>query len=103
MGSGLAEIQNRQSLETLLAREEEVKRKAIIHKEVYSGPLIRFYSKAGIRCSSMHILSLANQLNVQTFIECSNIITYGIDKFLGIFHLVISYHYLNNYTDPTAG
>ncbi|XP_024394409.1 SWR1 complex subunit 2 isoform X3 [Physcomitrium patens] len=42
------EIQNRQSLETLLAREEEVKRKAIINKEVYSGPLIRFYSKEGI-------------------------------------------------------
>lgn len=50
MGSGLAEIQNRQSLETLLAREEEVKRKAIINKEVYSGPLIRYYSKAGM-CS----------------------------------------------------
>lgn len=42
------EIQNRQSLETLLAREEEVKRKAIINKEVYSGPLIRFYSKGGV-------------------------------------------------------
>ncbi|KAG0601225.1 hypothetical protein M758_11G094300 [Ceratodon purpureus] len=42
------EIQNRQSLETLLAREEEVKRKAIINKEVYSGPLVRFYSKGGV-------------------------------------------------------
>lgn len=70
MGSGLAEIQNRQSLETLLAREEEVKRKAIINKEVYSGPLIRFYSKAGM-CSwalfkyHKHVdsLSLLNHLN----------------------------------------
>lgn len=42
-----AEIQNRQSLEIMLAREEEVKRRAIIHKEEYSGPLIRFYSKDG--------------------------------------------------------
>lgn len=51
----LPEIQNRQSLETLLAREEEVKRKAIINKEVYSGPLIRFYSKGGM-CLSAHFV-----------------------------------------------
>ncbi|KAG6546862.1 hypothetical protein Mapa_011478 [Marchantia paleacea] len=42
------EIQNLQTLEIMLAREEEVKRKAIIHKATYSGPLIRFHSRDGI-------------------------------------------------------
>ncbi|GBG63650.1 hypothetical protein CBR_g38961 [Chara braunii] len=42
------EIMNLQSLEIMLAREEEVKKKAIIQKETYTGPLIRFYSRGGI-------------------------------------------------------
>jgi vacuolar protein sorting-associated protein 72 len=41
------EIQNRQSLEIMLAREEEVKRRAIIHKEIYNGPQIRYISRNG--------------------------------------------------------
>lgn len=41
------EILNRQHLERMLAREEEVKQKAIVHKTVYSGPQIRFYSRDG--------------------------------------------------------
>eukprot|EP00250_Pteridium_aquilinum_P005415 c15507_g1_i1 orf=127-1680(+) len=41
------EILNRQQLERMLAREEEVKQKAIVHKAVYSGPQIRFYSRDG--------------------------------------------------------
>ncbi|KAI5082153.1 hypothetical protein GOP47_0001896 [Adiantum capillus-veneris] len=41
------EILNQQHLEQMLAREEEVKQKAIVHKAVYSGPQIRFYSRDG--------------------------------------------------------
>jgi vacuolar protein sorting-associated protein 72 len=43
----VVEIQNRQSLEIMLAREEEVKRRAIIHKEIYNGPQIRYISRNG--------------------------------------------------------
>lgn len=38
---------NLRNLERMLAREEEVKKKAIVHKEVYNGPQIRFTSKNG--------------------------------------------------------
>lgn len=41
------EIMNIRHLEKMLAREEEVKKKANTNKSVYSGPLIRFYSKDG--------------------------------------------------------
>eukprot|EP01018_Ginkgo_biloba_P038064 Gb_36856 [translate_table: standard] len=41
------EIMNLRNLERMLAREEEVKKRAIVHKAVYSGPLIRFYSRDG--------------------------------------------------------
>ncbi|MCO5586750.1 hypothetical protein L7F22_040692 [Adiantum nelumboides] len=41
------EILNQQHLERMLAREEEVKQKAIVHKTVYNGPQIRFYSRDG--------------------------------------------------------
>jgi vacuolar protein sorting-associated protein 72 len=43
----VVEIQNRQSLEIMLAREEEVKRRAIIHKEIYNGPQICYISRNG--------------------------------------------------------
>lgn len=42
-----AEIMNLRNLERVLAREEEVKKRAIVHKAVYNGPEIRFYSKDG--------------------------------------------------------
>ncbi|KAL3685149.1 hypothetical protein R1sor_003171 [Riccia sorocarpa] len=42
------EIQNLQTLEIMLAREEEVKRKAVVHKQTYDGPLITFHSKDGV-------------------------------------------------------
>ncbi|KAL2653335.1 hypothetical protein R1flu_021463 [Riccia fluitans] len=42
------EIQNLQTLQIMLAREEEVKRRAVVHKETYDGPLIRFHSKEGV-------------------------------------------------------
>lgn len=41
------EIYNRQSLEDMLAREEEVKKRAVIQKEIFAGPQIRFRSKDG--------------------------------------------------------
>ncbi|XP_041018106.1 SWR1 complex subunit 2 isoform X1 [Juglans microcarpa x Juglans regia] len=41
------EIMNLRNLERVLAREEEVKKRAIVHKAVYSGPQIRYYSKDG--------------------------------------------------------
>lgn len=41
------EIMNLRNLERVLAREEEVKKRAIVHKAVYSGPQIRYLSKNG--------------------------------------------------------
>lgn len=43
----LAEIMNLRNLERVLAREEEVKKRAIVHKAVYSGPQTRYFSKNG--------------------------------------------------------
>lgn len=39
---------NLRNLERVLAREEEVKKKAVIHKEVYSGPQVRYSSRDGM-------------------------------------------------------
>jgi hypothetical protein len=44
---GSAEIMNLRNLERVLAREEEVKRRAIVHKTVYNGPQIHYISKNG--------------------------------------------------------
>ncbi|KAM7273983.1 hypothetical protein ACFE04_028647 [Oxalis oulophora] len=41
------EIMNLRNLERVLAREEEIKKKAIVNKAVYSGPQIRYLSKNG--------------------------------------------------------
>ncbi|XP_045825779.1 SWR1 complex subunit 2-like [Trifolium pratense] len=41
------EIMNLRNLERVLAREEEVKRRAIVHKTVYNGPQIHYVSKIG--------------------------------------------------------
>ncbi|GJW84166.1 SWR1-complex subunit 2 [Tanacetum coccineum] len=41
------EIMNLRNLERVLAREEEVKKRAIVHKAVYTGPQIRYLSKDG--------------------------------------------------------
>lgn len=43
----VAEIMNLRNLEKVLAREEEVKKRAIVHKTVYSGPQTRYLSKDG--------------------------------------------------------
>ncbi|XP_009771926.1 SWR1 complex subunit 2 [Nicotiana tabacum] len=41
------EVMNLRNLERVLAREEEVKKKAIVHKAVYTGPQIRYLSRDG--------------------------------------------------------
>ncbi|KAF8647444.1 hypothetical protein HU200_065354 [Digitaria exilis] len=41
------EIMNMRNLERVLAREEEVKKKAVVHKDTYDGPTIRFFSRDG--------------------------------------------------------
>ncbi|XAR60236.1 hypothetical protein NMG60_11033512 [Bertholletia excelsa] len=41
------EITNLRNLERVLAREEEVKKRAVVHKAVYSGPQTRYLSKDG--------------------------------------------------------
>lgn len=41
------EIMNLRNLERVLAREEEVKKRAIVHKAVFNGPQIRYLSKEG--------------------------------------------------------
>ncbi|XP_062192439.1 SWR1 complex subunit 2-like [Phragmites australis] len=40
-------IMNLRNLERVLAREEEVKKKAVVHKDTYGGPTIRFWSRDG--------------------------------------------------------
>ncbi|CAI7761827.1 unnamed protein product [Closterium sp. NIES-53] len=46
-GSVQWEILNREALAVMLAREEEVKRKAVVEKASFGGPQIRFHSKDG--------------------------------------------------------
>nr|CAC20594.1 stress responsive gene 6 protein, Srg6 [Hordeum vulgare subsp. vulgare]CAC20595.1 stress responsive gene 6, Srg6 [Hordeum vulgare subsp. vulgare] len=41
------EIMNMRNLERVLAREEEVKKKAVVQKAVYEGPTLRFHSRDG--------------------------------------------------------
>ncbi|CAO2210458.1 unnamed protein product [Urochloa humidicola] len=41
------EIMNMRNLERVLAREEEVKKKAVVHKDTYDGPTVRFFSRDG--------------------------------------------------------
>jgi len=48
---------NLRNLERVLAREEEVKKKAIVHKAVYKGPQIRYHSKDGKLSSKIVIQS----------------------------------------------
>ncbi|KAK6926231.1 Vps72/YL1, C-terminal [Dillenia turbinata] len=52
------EILNLRNLERVLAREEEVKKRAVVHKAVYNGPLIRYSSKNG--CSYLEFVNEAS-------------------------------------------
>lgn len=47
MKCDFVEIMNLRNLERVLAKEEEVKERATVHKEVYDGPQIRYCSKNG--------------------------------------------------------
>lgn len=38
---------NLRNLEKVLAREEEVKKRAIVHKAIYNGPQTQYFSKNG--------------------------------------------------------
>lgn len=48
---------NLRNLERVLAREEEVKKRAIVHKAVYTGPQMRYISKNGKFSSLLKSLS----------------------------------------------
>lgn len=52
------EIMNLRNLERVLAREEEVKKRAVVHKAVYAGPQIRFLSRDG--CSFLEFVNGAS-------------------------------------------
>lgn len=72
---------NLRNLERVLAREEEVKKKAIVHKAVYKGPQVRYLSKDGKLSSktvSHLIVSFQKSknyicLNVQLYIQDATI------------------------------
>lgn len=68
-----AEIMNLRNLERVLAREEEVKKRAIVHKAVYNGPQIRYFSKDGkllfIRDSS-HLLDPQGWSEIYNSVHC---------------------------------
>lgn len=57
------EIVNLRNLERVLAREEEVKKRAIVHKAVYGGPQIRYFSKNGFSYLEFKGLSFQSQLS----------------------------------------
>ncbi|CAN0898065.1 SWR1 complex subunit 2 [Linum grandiflorum] len=57
------EIMNLRNLERVLAREEEVKKRAAVNKAVYSGPQIRFSSKDGRTYLEFKGLSFHSQLS----------------------------------------
>uniref|UniRef100_A0A5B6ZXZ8 Putative SWR1 complex subunit 2 isoform X1 n=1 Tax=Davidia involucrata TaxID=16924 RepID=A0A5B6ZXZ8_DAVIN len=61
------EIMNLRNLERVLAREEEVKKRAVVHKAVYSGPQIRYLSRNG--CS---YLEYSNGLSFQSEISTTS-------------------------------
>ncbi|KAJ8751985.1 hypothetical protein K2173_000731 [Erythroxylum novogranatense] len=56
------EIMNLRNLERVLAREEEVKKRAIVQKAVYKGPQIRYTSKNGCSCLEFRGLSFQSEL-----------------------------------------
>lgn len=53
----------------MLAREEEVKRRAVIQKEIFAGPQIRFRSREGDPFLS-HFLSVSRSLPASFIFRC---------------------------------
>lgn len=67
------EIMNLRNLERVLAREEEVKKRAIVHKAVYSGPQIQYLSKDGKH--SLTCFSFESLLeNWSLTLECTSLL-----------------------------
>lgn len=62
------EIINLRNLERVLAREEEVKKKAVVHKAVYDGPQIKFISRDGMSFSKTCTHHLVPHVGVCVFI-----------------------------------
>ncbi|EEF42315.1 DNA binding protein, putative [Ricinus communis] len=58
------EIMNLRNLERVLAREEEVKKRAIVHKAVYNGPQIRYFSKDGCSYLEFKGVSFRSEISV---------------------------------------
>ncbi|XP_050213551.1 SWR1 complex subunit 2 isoform X1 [Mercurialis annua] len=58
------EIMNLRNLERVLAREEEVKKRAIVHKAVYNGPQIRYFSKDGCSYLEFRGISFQSEISV---------------------------------------
>ncbi|KAL8241523.1 hypothetical protein R6Q59_014877 [Mikania micrantha] len=65
------EIMNLRNLERVLAREEEVKKRAIVHKAVYTGPQIRYLSKDGKFIFSYSYLEFTNGASFRSQIPTS--------------------------------
>ncbi|KAL3520940.1 hypothetical protein ACH5RR_019089 [Cinchona calisaya] len=61
------EIMNLRNLERVLAREEEVKKRAVVHKAVYTGPQIRYLSRNGSSfLEYMNGASFESELSTET-------------------------------------
>ncbi|GAB2272794.1 Swr1 complex complex subunit Swc2 [Dionaea muscipula] len=60
------EIMNLRNLERVLAREEEVKKRAVVHKAVYTGPLIRYCSRAGHSYLEFKGLSFGSEIETES-------------------------------------
>lgn len=60
-----SEIMNLRNLERVLAREEEVKKKAVINKAKYDGPEIRFYSRDGTLFSFVFYIYLSYMILIE--------------------------------------
>lgn len=81
---------NLRNLEKVLAREEEVKKRAIVHKKVYNGPQIRYLSKSGklslFLPQHLKHLIVVFWLDV-LFVSCSNIYSiFCFRPFISNFH-----------------
>ncbi|KAJ6928301.1 hypothetical protein NC652_012400 [Populus alba x Populus x berolinensis] len=91
------EIVNLRNLERVLAREEEVKKRAIVHKAVYSGPQIRYFSKNG----KLLLLLLSRIQRIVVSVTafnniCSMLMSFVMFYFCGLIILF----YTNHLPDP---
>nr|DAD48467.1 TPA_asm: hypothetical protein HUJ06_018404 [Nelumbo nucifera] len=94
------EIMNLRNLERVLAREEEVKKRAVVHKEVYSGPQMRYTSRNGKITSFLDagksFLEFSKGLSFQSEI-CTTKVLYPEKVVCAVTGLPAKYH------DPKTG